>query len=114
MPITYVIKFEVVPEERERFLTLLAGVLDAMRDEATFHEAVLHQDPDSQYRFMLYETWESHEDVVTVQLDRPYRQQWHEALPELLSAPREVAVWMPLRADRNTGASARREASLRA
>jgi quinol monooxygenase YgiN len=30
MPVTCVIKFQVVPEQRERFLDLLGGVLDAI------------------------------------------------------------------------------------
>ena len=99
MPVTYLIRFDVVPAQRERFLTLLNGVLDAMRAEATFHEAVLHRDPQSEHRFMLYETWESHDDVLAVQLHRAYRQAWHDALPELLRAPRDVTVWEPIRAD---------------
>lgn len=49
---------------------------------------------------LLYETWESHEDVLQVQLERPYRRAWHEALPSLLVEPREISVWEPLRSDR--------------
>jgi quinol monooxygenase YgiN len=100
MPVTYLIKFQVVPERRDQFLGLLEGVLDAMREEPTFHEAVLHQDPESEHRFMLYETWESHEDVVNVQLHRPYRRAWHEALPTVLKQERDITIWEPLRADR--------------
>ena len=99
MPVTYLIKFDVVPEQRERFLTLLNGVLDAMRGEPMFHHASLHQDPDSADRFMLCETWESHENVLEVQLGRHYREAWHEALPELLRTPRDISIWRPLRAD---------------
>nr|BBH87923.1 antibiotic biosynthesis monooxygenase [Thermosporothrix sp. COM3] len=100
MPVTYVIIFHVVPERRAQFLELLNGVLDAMRSEPMFHEAVLHHDPASDNRFMLYETWESHEDVIGVQLLRPYRQAWHEALPTLLEQERDITIWEPLRADR--------------
>ena len=100
MPVTYVIDFEVVPAERDHFLELLGGVLDAMRDEPTFHEAVLHRDPEAAHRFMLYETWDSHDDVLNVQLQRPYRRAWHEALPRLLQQGRGVAMWQPIRADR--------------
>lgn len=100
MPVTYVIRFEVIPEERDRFLNLLYGVLDAMRAEPNFHEAIFHRDPESEYRFMLYETWASHEDVLAIQLQRPYRQAWHEALSELLREPRDIMIWEPLRADR--------------
>jgi quinol monooxygenase YgiN len=100
MPVTYLIKFQVVPERRGQFLELLEGVLDAMRDEPTFHEAVLHRDPASEFRFMLYETWESHDDVVNVQLHRPYRRAWHNALSTVLEKERDVTIWEPLRADR--------------
>ncbi len=100
MPVTYLIKFQVVPKQRNQFLKLLEGVLDAMRDEPTFHEAILHRDPASEHRFMLYETWESHEDVVNVQMHRPYRRAWHEALPTLLERERDISIWEPMRADR--------------
>jgi len=100
MPVTYVIEFQVMPAERGRFLELLYGVLDAMRREPAFHEAVLHQDPGSAHRFMLYETWESHGDVLNVQLQRPYRRAWHEALPTLLQQERDITMWEPIRADR--------------
>ena len=102
MSVTYLIKFDVRPDKRQNFLDLLTGVLDAMRREPMFHEAVLHRDPGSQDRFMLYETWESHEDVMAVQLQRSYRRAWHDALPALLRTPRDVTVWQPLRADRNS------------
>ena len=103
MPVTYLIKFDVVPDKRAEFLVLLNGVLDAMREEPMFHQAVLHRDPGAETRFMLFETWESHEDVLEVQLKRPYREAWHQALPELLSAPRDVSIWEPMRADRQEG-----------
>jgi autoinducer 2-degrading protein len=100
MPVTYLIKFQVVPEQSGRFLELLTGVLDAMRAEPMFHEAILHRDPQSAHCFMLYETWESHEDVLAVQLHRPYRRAWHDALRALLQQERDIAIWEPLRADR--------------
>ena len=103
MPVTYLIKFDVVPDKRAEFLVLLNGVLDAMREEPMFHQAVLHRDSGTETRFMLFETWESHEDVLEVQLKRPYREAWHQALPELLSAPRDVSIWEPMRADRQEG-----------
>jgi quinol monooxygenase YgiN len=100
MAVTYLIRFSVVPDQRERFLTLLEDLLDAMRAEPMFREAILHSSPDSENTFLLYETWVDHEDVVTAQIHRPYRQAWHEALPSLLSKDREITIWTPLRADR--------------
>jgi len=99
MSITYCITFSVVPSERQRFLDLLNGVLDTMREEPMFISATLHADPENANRFLLHETWTDHQDVLDVQLLRPYREAWHEALPELLERPREIGVWNPLRAD---------------
>jgi (4S)-4-hydroxy-5-phosphonooxypentane-2,3-dione isomerase len=100
MAVTYVINFHIQPERRDEFLQLLQSVLDAMRSEPMLREAVLHRDPASEDRFMLYETWESHEDVLNVQLHRPYRRAWHEALPHLLARDRDIAIWEPMRSDR--------------
>ncbi|CCF19844.1 conserved protein of unknown function [Pseudorhizobium banfieldiae] len=99
MSVTYLIEFDVMPTERERFLRLLNGVLDAMRHEAMFVYAALHADPENDTRFLLHETWQSHEDVLTVQLARPYREEWHAALPDLLAAERKISIWQPLRSD---------------
>jgi autoinducer 2-degrading protein len=104
MSVSYLITFDVVPERRDEFLRLLGGVLDAMRGEPTFHEAILHQDPVSENRFLLYEKWESHEDVLNVQLHRPYRAGWHQALPHILATEREISIWQPVRADHSPGA----------
>jgi quinol monooxygenase YgiN len=100
MPVTYVIKFQVVPERRCEFLELLEGVLDAMRDESMFHEAILHRDPADEHCFMLYEMWENHEDVLNVQLSRSYRKAWHDALPRILQQERDITIWEPMRSDR--------------
>ena len=102
MPATYVIKFQVVPGRRREFLTLLEGVLDAMRNESMFLESILHRDPASEHCFMLYETWESHDNVLNVQLARPYRQAWHEALPSVLERERDITIWEPVPSDRKT------------
>jgi (4S)-4-hydroxy-5-phosphonooxypentane-2,3-dione isomerase len=102
MAVTYVINFRVQQGQREEFLKLLEALLDAMRGEPLFREAILHRDPASEDRFMFYETWESHEDVLNVQLHRPYRQAWHEALPHLLAQARDIAIWEPMRSDRKS------------
>lgn len=76
------------------------SVTDAMRHEAMFVDATLHVDPTDDNRFLLHETWHSHEDVVTVQIARPYRETWHAALPDLLNGERKMSVWQPVRSDR--------------
>jgi quinol monooxygenase YgiN len=103
MPVTYLIQFDVIPEQREFFLSLLSGVLDAMRSESTFHEAILHRDPQNDNRFLLYETWQDHDEVLEVQLKRPYREAFHQALPSVLQQPRDISIWVPVRADRASG-----------
>jgi quinol monooxygenase YgiN len=100
MPVTYVIRFDILPGQRDRFMTLLNGLLDAMRHEPMFHNAMLHADPENENHMMLYETWEDHADVLDVQLKRPYREAWHAALADLLASPRDISVWHPLREDR--------------
>ena len=102
MSVIYVIKFQIVPGRFDDFLALLTGVLDAMRHEPTFVEAMLHADPDDANKLMLYETWQDHDDVVNVQLQRPYRRAFHDALPTMLAAPRDISTWRRLRADRSS------------
>ena len=99
MPVTYVIKFKVVPDRRDEFLSRLNLLLDTMKHEPMYHAAVLHRDPGCENSFLLYETWESHEDVLNVQLHRPYRQAWQAALPHILEAEREISIWEPIKAD---------------
>lgn len=93
MSVTYVIEFDVKPAERDTFLALLNRVLDAMRSEADFRNAMLHRDPANDTRFLLYETWANHQDVIDVELKRPYRAAWHAALPDLLREPRRIGMW---------------------
>ena len=93
---TYVITFHVKPGQRDRFLSLLEPVLDAMRHVVTFVRAMLHVDPERPDRFQLHETWTDREDVMKVQLKRRYREAWHAALDDLLERPREIEVWTPI------------------
>jgi quinol monooxygenase YgiN len=99
MPVAFTVTLHVKPGREDDFLGLLAPVLDAMRHEATFINAVLHRDAEDPTRFMLYETWADLDDVVEVQLERDYRRAYHEALPDLLRAERGIGVWQPMRAD---------------
>ena len=98
-PETYVITFHVKPERVDRFHALLNPVLDAMRHEQTFVRATLHVDPERPNVFQLHETWTDRDDVLTVQLDRPYRRAWHAGLHDILAEPRHIAIWMVIRAD---------------
>ena len=97
---TYVVTFDVKPDQVERFRAVLDPVLDAMRSEEGFVYAALNCDVQVENRFLLYETWADHDDVMNVQLKRPYRDEMNAALEEILAAPRAVTLWRPLRADR--------------
>lgn len=98
-PVTYMITLDIRPGRAAEFLALLEPVLDAMRHEAGFVNAVLHRDPDAPDRFMLYETWRDHDEVTAVEIHRDYRRGYWAKLPDLLIGPRRVRVWRPLRAD---------------
>ncbi len=99
MRVTYVITFSIKIGSEEEFLGLLNPVLDAMRHERTFLNAVLHRDPEASHRFMLYETWADSDDVVQVQMHRDYRQLFWAQLPDLLAEARHVQTWAPIRSD---------------
>ena len=98
-PIAGTVILTVKPGREDAFLALLHPVLDAMRYEATFINAFLHRHPDEPNRFMLYETWADLDDLMEVQMHRPYRQDFWDSLPELLATPRKVTVWTPMRSD---------------
>ncbi|HEY8370497.1 MAG TPA: putative quinol monooxygenase [Thermodesulfobacteriota bacterium] len=94
-----VVSIHVKPGYEEEFLRLVTPVLDAMRHEATFVNAVLHRDPDDPTRFMLYETWADLDELSRVQVHREYRKAYWARLPRLLREPRQVQIWEPLRGD---------------
>ncbi len=96
-PVVYVVTVDLKPGCTAEFLTLLTPLLDAMRHEESFIDAVLHRDPATPDRFMLYETWADHDEVLAVQMNRAYRQAYAQRLPALLARPREVRIWRPLR-----------------
>lgn len=96
MTVAYLIEFDVRSDCTDRFLELLGGVLDAMSEEENFRGCALAGDPEVPGRFLLYETWADHDDVLNVQLQRPYRQAYHDALADLLASPRKISVWEPL------------------
>lgn len=97
--VTFIVTLVLKPGCEVEFLDLLTPVLDAMRHESTFINAVLHQDPEDPSRFMIYETWADLDDVVQVQMHRDYRKAYWERLPDLLREPRQIQTWTPLRRD---------------
>ena len=96
MSVAYLIEFTVMDDQRERFLQLISDVLTAMAQEANYRSAMLHEDPNDPRHFLLHEVWADHEDVMHVQMHRPYRREWHAALPDLLDGERRIEVWRPV------------------
>ena len=97
--IAFTVILHVKPGREEELLGLLVPILDAMRHEPTFINAVLHRDPDDPTRFMLYETWADLDEVKQVQIHRAYRQAYLARLPELLREDRQIQLWKPMRSD---------------
>ncbi|PLC48740.1 antibiotic biosynthesis monooxygenase [Pollutimonas subterranea] len=97
--VTYVIIFTLLPGKEETFLSLIEPVLNAMRNESTFRNAVLHRDPLKPNRFMLYESWSDANDVINTQIHRDYRQDFWAGLPGLLENDRDIQTWTPIRGD---------------
>lgn len=97
--VSFLVTLQVRPESLEEFHSLLTPLLDAMRQEPSFVNAVLHRDPEDPAGFLIYETWRDLEEVVQVQLERPYRAAYHARLPALLREERGIQVWKPLRGD---------------
>ncbi|KAB0265040.1 putative quinol monooxygenase [Microvirga brassicacearum] len=98
-PVTFVITFNIKPDHRDEFHTLLGKVLDAMRNEPTFINAVLHRDAQDSAKVMLYETWADYDDVVNTQIQREYRKPYWDRLPELLVETQRIETWYPTRSD---------------
>jgi quinol monooxygenase YgiN len=99
MRVVYTIEFHLAAGQRDRFLRLLGAVLDAMRHEDGFETATLSVDPGDENHFFLHEGWRDHQEVLDVQVHRPYRAEWHAALADILDRPRQITVWHPLRSD---------------
>lgn len=87
------------PGCEEEYYKLAAHVLDEMRSEPTFINTIIHRDPDDHCSFYLYETWIDRDDFFENQIKKPYRKEYEASLDRLLSKPREMKVWEPLRGD---------------
>ena len=93
----------IKPGREDEYLVLVNAVNDAMRNEPTFVNTILHRAADDPTEFMLYETWRDRADFFDVQMKRPYRAEYEARLPDLLRAPRKMQVFEPLRADHSEG-----------
>lgn len=87
------------PGCENEFLSLVHPVNDAMRHEPTFRNTVLHQSEKDPTLFMLHETWLDQENFFSIQMKRLYREEYEARLPALLSEPRKMEIFKPLRSD---------------
>ena len=95
-PFVLLVTFHLKPGCEEEFLAFIHRTNDAMRHEPTFVNTVVHRSADNPLFFMLYETWLDREDFFNVQMKRP---EYEARLPALLSQPREMKIFQPLRSD---------------
>lgn len=93
------ITIDILPGFEAEFIRIVGQVIDEMRHEETFINTMLCQDERNQCRFFLYETWESREEFVEVQLMRPYRNEYIQRMKEIQSSERTFSEWRELRSD---------------
>jgi quinol monooxygenase YgiN len=96
-PFVILVYIALKPDFEDEYLSLINGVVDQMRHEASFVNAVVHRSADDPTLFVLHETWLDREEFFAVQMKRPYRQTYEARLPEIMRAPREVKILEPLR-----------------
>ena len=98
-PFVLLVTFHLKAGCEEEFLAFIHRTNDAMRHEPTYVNTVVHRSTDDPLLFMLYETWLDREDFFAVQMKRPYRAEYEARLPDLLTQPREMKIFHPLRSD---------------
>jgi quinol monooxygenase YgiN len=70
------------------YLSLINAVIDEMRHETSFVNAVVHQSTEDPTVFLLHETWLGRDEFFTVQMKRSYRESYEARLPQIMRAPR--------------------------
>lgn len=98
-PFSFTVDIFVKPGFEAKFVELVSGVLTAMRYEPSFINTFLNVDPKKPGHFMLFETWFDEEDFFSNQMKKPYRTEYEAKLLEMVSAPREIKIYKPLRSD---------------
>lgn len=89
--VSFIVYLPTRPEARERMRGMLTEVLDQMAQEPDFVNTWAHEDLDDPHLLVMYETWAcSREHFIAHHLNKPYRQTYEAALPELLSGERRI------------------------
>jgi quinol monooxygenase YgiN len=94
--IVLLIRFDTKPSQRDEFLRSLEKIVNIMRKEASFIDAVISQNIDQPNELLMYETWRGNrESWLRDELPRPYRAEDEQALAELVVS-RDVKWFTPL------------------
>lgn len=97
--VAFVVRLPARPEKREQMRAMLFDVVDNMAKEPDFINTWVHEDQAEPDTIVLYETWAcSREAFLAEHLNKPYRQAYEAALPELLAGERTITFLTELRA----------------
>ena len=79
------------------YLSLINAVIDEMRHETSFVNAVVHRSAEDPTVFLLHESWLGRDEFFTVQMKRSCRESYEARLPQIMRAPREITILESLR-----------------
>lgn len=92
IPLTVLVTFRIKVGRDDHFLAILLPHLRRVANEATCMSMLVHRDVDDPTRFMLFEQWRDRDEFL-VQMHRPYRVPYNDALTDLEAEPRGVTLW---------------------
>src|SRR5260370_16603417 len=72
------------------YLSLINAVIDEMRHETSFVNAVVHRSTEAPTVFLLHETWLGRDEFFTVHMKLSYPHSYPARLPQIMRAPREI------------------------
>jgi quinol monooxygenase YgiN len=97
--VSFVVYLPMKPEQKERGRSMVLDVINAMSREPEFVNAWVHESQDHPDTVVIYETWNcSRDEFIMNQLSKLYRAAYEAALPEILSAERQLVFLTPLAA----------------
>lgn len=87
------IRFRIKPGRKEDFRPALYGIIEAMKHEATWLDAIVLDDPENPADLLLYETWSGvGEAWLAEQAGRDYRVPYEKIVAELVEE--RVITWL--------------------
>lgn len=92
-PVTVLVTFRIKKGSEKEFEGVLLPHLRRVAAETTCEEMTVYRDPEDPTRYMLYERWADRDEFLGVQMKRPYRIPYNEAVEPLEAEPRSVTFW---------------------